>query len=263
MHTQHTHVVMFSGGLGSWRTAKLVAAEHGTDNLVLLFADTLMEDPDLYRFLHEAAANVGGRLEVVVEGRTPWEVFHDVRFLGNSRVDPCSRVLKREVLRKWLEENTDPARTTIYLGIGHDEAHRFENAATNHAPWAVRAPLCEDQSIPLSIHAARQELDAAGIELPRLYRLGFAHNNCGGFCVKGGHASFKKLLEELPDVYARHEAAEEDFRAFIGKDVAVMRDRRGGVSKPLTMRAFRERVAADNQLGPEEANDWGACSCLG
>ena len=36
------HVVMFSGGLSSWAAAKRVAAEHGTDDLVLLFSDTLM-----------------------------------------------------------------------------------------------------------------------------------------------------------------------------------------------------------------------------
>ena len=38
------HVVQFSGGIQSWAAAKRVAAEHGTDNLTLLFADTKMED---------------------------------------------------------------------------------------------------------------------------------------------------------------------------------------------------------------------------
>jgi hypothetical protein len=48
------------GGVASWMTAKRVAAMHGTDGLVLLFADTLMEDEDTYRFLEAGAANVGG-----------------------------------------------------------------------------------------------------------------------------------------------------------------------------------------------------------
>ena len=52
------HVVMFSGGAGSWAAAKRVAERHGTADLTLLFTDTLMEDEDLYRFLHEAAAAV-------------------------------------------------------------------------------------------------------------------------------------------------------------------------------------------------------------
>lgn len=40
------HVVMFSGGIGSWAAAKRVAAEHGTADLTLLFTDTLIEDAD-------------------------------------------------------------------------------------------------------------------------------------------------------------------------------------------------------------------------
>lgn len=63
------HVVQFSGGKGSWAAAKLVAQRYGTEHLTLLFADTLMEDWDLYRFIEEAAANVGGRYLRVAEGR--------------------------------------------------------------------------------------------------------------------------------------------------------------------------------------------------
>jgi 3'-phosphoadenosine 5'-phosphosulfate sulfotransferase (PAPS reductase)/FAD synthetase len=53
------HVVMFSGGLLSWAAAKRVVAGNGTGDVVLLFTDTRAEDGDLYRFLAEAAANVG------------------------------------------------------------------------------------------------------------------------------------------------------------------------------------------------------------
>ena len=46
------HVVMFSGGIASWATAKRVAERHGTDALTLLFADTRIEDDDLFLLLH-------------------------------------------------------------------------------------------------------------------------------------------------------------------------------------------------------------------
>jgi 3'-phosphoadenosine 5'-phosphosulfate sulfotransferase (PAPS reductase)/FAD synthetase len=66
-------VVMFSGGVASWATAKRVAADHGTDGLTLLFADTQMEDEDTYRFLEAGATNVGGTssvsLTAVTSGR--------------------------------------------------------------------------------------------------------------------------------------------------------------------------------------------------
>ena len=171
------HVVMFSGGIGSWGAAKRVAARHGTDNLVLLFADTKIEDEDLYRFLGEASANVGGRLDVIAEGRTPWEVFKDRRFIGNTRADPCSAVLKRDFLRKHLEENYTPADTAVYLGIDWTEEHRFERARSRWDPWKIYAPLCDAPYVHKG--ALLAQLRADGIAPPRLYGMGFPHNNCG------------------------------------------------------------------------------------
>ena len=63
------HVVMYSGGIGSWAAAKRVAEQHGTDRLIMLFADTLQEDEDLYRFVIESCKNVGGRIKVLRDGR--------------------------------------------------------------------------------------------------------------------------------------------------------------------------------------------------
>ena len=252
------HVVMFSGGVGSWAAAKRVAEKHGTDNLILLFADTLIEDEDLYRFLDEAAANVGGRLVKVAEGRDPWQVFFDVRFLGNSRVDPCSRILKREFLRRWLDEHCDPASTTVYLGIDWTEAHRFERAQRYWVPWRVEAPLCEPPYLLKDDMLAA--LRAEGIRPPRLYELGFSHNNCGGFCVKAGQAHFALLYRTMPERYLYHERREQELRDFLGKNVAILVDRRGGGARPMTLREFRERLEAnDKQL---DLFEWGGCGCF-
>lgn len=54
-----THVVQFSGGIGSWAAARRVADKYGIENLVLLFADVLTEDPDTYRFNEDAATDLG------------------------------------------------------------------------------------------------------------------------------------------------------------------------------------------------------------
>ena len=251
-------VVMFSGGAGSWATARRVAERHGTDGLILLFADTLIEDEDLYRFLDEAAANVGGELVRVAEGRDPWQVFFDEKFLGNTRVDPCSRVLKRKFLRDWLDANCDPADTVVYLGIDWSESHRFERAAKHWAPWTAEAPLCEP---PYLLKAQiLGDLELAGIAPPRLYDLGFAHNNCGGFCIKGGQAQFENLLRKFPERYAYHEQREQELRDYLGKDVAILRDRRGGMTKPLTLRAFRERLEEAPSLF--DSDEWGGCACF-
>lgn len=251
------HVVMFSGGIGSWATAKRVADQYGTKNLTLLFADTLMEDEDLYRFLEEAAANVGGELVKIAEGRNPWQVFHDKRFLGNTRVDPCSEMLKRKPLRRWLEENRDPNDTTVYIGIDWSEEHRLEAARGRWAPWTCLAPLCEP---PLRMKPDfLADLELEGIRPPRLYEMGFPHNNCGGFCVKAGQAHFKLLLEKMPERYAAHERREQQLAAYLGKKIAILRDRRGGRTKPLTLRDLRQRIDRGAAVDPYE---WGGCGCV-
>lgn len=178
------HVVMFSGGVGSWAAAKRVAARYGTTGLTLLFTDTLMEDEDLYRFLPQAAANVGGELVMIAEGRTPWEVFFDERFLGNSRIDPCSKILKRQMADRWLAFNRHPSDTVVYVGIDWSEEHRFTRLRDRKfagGGWRYEAPLCE----PPYLTKAQMFVEMKTvIPLPRLYAMGFEHNNCGGFCIK-------------------------------------------------------------------------------
>lgn len=174
--SDHLHVVMFSGGITSWATARRVADEHGTDNLVLLFADTLAEDEDLYRFNTDAARNIGVPITRVCDGRTPQEVGRDRKHLGNTQVANCSHLLKQKVCRDWLDANADPASTTLYVGIDWSEMERLPGIVRNWAPWTVEAPLTRPPYADKKMLFA--ELRSHGIVEPRLYALGFAHNNC-------------------------------------------------------------------------------------
>lgn len=258
--TAEQHVVMFSGGVGSWAAAKRLADRIGTADMTLLFTDTRMEDDDLYRFLDEAATNIGAPLVRIAEGRNPWHVFFDERFLGNSRVDPCSKILKRQMAEQWLVANCDPARTVVYVGIDWTEEHRYIGLRDRWAKlgWRYEAPLCEAPFISKS--DVMDALKREGIRLPKLYELGFAHNNCGGFCVKAGQGHFANLLRVLPERYARHEAMEQAMRTYLGKEVSILTDRRGdGKKKPMTLRDLRLRVESGAQV---DAFDIGGCGCF-
>jgi 3'-phosphoadenosine 5'-phosphosulfate sulfotransferase (PAPS reductase)/FAD synthetase len=250
------HIVLFSGGAGSWAAAKRVASQHGTSDLVLLFTDTKSEDEDLYRFLPEAAANVGGRLEWIADGRDIWQVFNDRNMMGSTRVDVCSRQLKRDLSKKYVHEH-NPDTTTVYVGIDWSEYHRFERMSRYWHPYRIEAPMTKPPYMTKG--DVLDWLKAEGIQPPRLYEMGFKHNNCGGFCVKGGHGQFAHLLRTMPDRYSYHEERERQFRARVGKDVAILRDRRNGTLKPLTLEAFRHRVEASQ---PIDELDWSACACV-
>lgn len=249
------HVVQFSGGIGSWAAAERVVAEHGTDNLVLLFADTLVEDQDLYRFMAEAVERIGVPVTRVADGRTPFEIFRKRRFLGNSRLAPCSEFLKQIPCRRWLETHADPADTVLYLGIDWSEQHRAPAIERGWAPWTVAFPMCARPY--LTKEAMLDQARRAGLAPPRLYALGFGHNNCGSLCVRGGQRHWARVLEVFPERYAEAERQEKQLRAELG-DVAILRDRTGGRSRPLTLSEFRERLsgctnacAEPRQVGPE------------
>ena len=250
------HLVMFSGGVCSWACAKRVVEKHGTDGVLLLFADTLIEDHDLYRFLPEAVENIGVDFLRIADGRTPWQVFEDERFIGNSGNDPCSKILKRELLNKWRKDHCDPELTITHFGLDWTEDHRLVKIRKRHEPWRIEAYMTEEPIIDKDGMLAW--LKREGVKPPHLYSLGFAHNNCGGFCVKSGQAQFELLLRVYPERYARHEAYEHRLRKKLG-NFSVMKDRRGGVTKPLTMRAFRKRLQRQPDLF--DCHEWGGCGC--
>lgn len=250
----YKHIVMFSGGVCSWAAAKRVVERHGKEGVVLLFADTKMEDEDLYRFLNEAAHNVGVPLIRIADGRNPWEVMRDVRFIANSRTDPCSMILKRNLLDKWRNAHGKPDYTTVHLGLDWTEMHRVEKVNKLCVPWRYEAPMASEPY--LTKCEMQKMLLAEGIQPPRLYALGFPHNNCGGFCVKAGQAQFALLHKTFPERYAWHEAQEEQMRQLVG-DHSVLKDRRGGKPKPMSLRAFRERI----ESGDYDKHEWGGCGC--
>lgn len=289
-----TFMASVSGGLVSYGAARRVVERHGRDGLAFVFADTLIEDEDLYRFLIESSAallgcdtpdvrrlaesarliptvesgDLDGRkaalstirdeatalvpgLHWIADGRTPWEVFRDERFIGNSRVDPCSKLLKRKLINAWRDEHCDPATTTLVFGMDWSERHRIEGSGKKkghrrrmaEAGWKAIYPLDERPYLTRDDLIAQCRAD--GIEPPRLYSLGFPHNNCGGFCCKMGHAQARHLARSMTARYEWHAAQESGAMAAIGPTAKpFLRRRSGGETQGITMAEFRRSADA-------------------
>lgn len=259
-------VVQFSGGISSWAAALLTKRflVSPGDTFHLLFADTLIEDEDTYAFIDMAAENLKTPVTRIADGRTPWEVFKDVRFLANARIDPCSKILKRELLNTYIEDNyVNPSRV---IGIGWDEIHRLDRLRerSDHA-WV--APLAEPlKEIPRRFQTpdkltTLKWAENEGLPQQRLYKLGFPHANCGGGCVKAGIKHFQHLYKVMPDRFQEWERGEQEVREFLDKDVAILRSRKGGTSRPLSLRELRQDLEQDKELTSEEELDWGGCGC--
>jgi 3'-phosphoadenosine 5'-phosphosulfate sulfotransferase (PAPS reductase)/FAD synthetase len=239
------YIISYSGGLGSFMAAYETVKRHGKENAMLVFTDTKTEDEDLYRFLRETSDALGVPLTILADGRNIWEVFTDVKFQGNNRIDPCSRILKRDLFRKWMESNFSPDQATLVVGISKDEAHRMNRIVQHWAPYSVIAPLCET---PKSREQILDVLDELNILPPRLYEQGFPHNNCGGFCVKTGQRQMKMLLEKNPERYMWHEEQQEKLFKILGKRHGFIRKVVDGETQYLGMKEFRELVSSGEKL---------------
>lgn len=252
------HVVQFSTGIGSAEVLRRVVERHGKDDVLALTADTLAEDADNWRFAREVIALLECEWVVLADGRTPMQAGRDARAVPNNRMAICSRVLKREPLRRYIDARCEPSATVIYLGYDWTEPHRLDAARAPWHPYTVACPLMEPPQRRKDDLIA--EWRARGIEPPSLYADGFAHANCGGGCVRSGQAQWRLLLTKRPAVYAEWEREEEQTRTLLDKDVAILRERHNGQVYPLPLRAFRERLEAAPALF--DASDWGACGCI-
>jgi hypothetical protein len=256
-------VVMFSGGIGSWASAKRIVQEHGTDGVVLLFTDVkgdnpnphIGEDEDTYRFIDDAVAELGCTYVRLADGRDIWQVFKDRRFLGNSRQANCSTTLKQIPAKKWIKANTDPDITKIVIGIDWTETHRRPAVVKAYSPYTVLFPMCDRPYL-----SKDQMIDWArecGVEPPRLYSLGFSHNNCGGGCVRSGQGQFRRLMEIMPERYAVWAEKEQEVREHLGKDVTILSEMRQGQKLNLTLNELRRRNQSEVDM-----LDIGGCGCF-
>jgi len=223
--------------------------------VTLLFADTMMEDDDLYRFNRDVEKYLGIKITRIADGRNPWELFLDRKFMGSVQFDICSQTLKRDLLDKWIRKNAKPHDCTVYVGLDWTEQHRVDRMKNLCKEWKVEAPMSEEPywDKPEMI----RQLVKIGIREPILYSMGFPHNNCGGFCIKAGQAHFAHLLKMMPKRYAWHEHQEAMMRQKLGH-FAILRDRRGGQNVPLTLETLRIRIATGEKF---DRFEWGGCGC--
>jgi hypothetical protein len=260
------HVVNFSGGLCSFWAAKRVAERFGTSDMVLLFADTLIEDPDLYIFNEQCARHLGVPITRVSREMTPWELFRKEGMIGNDRAPICSIRLKREVLDEWMGQHfMEMAMNAImYIGFDWTEQHRLDSMRKEKPFWKIEAPMIDEPVWDKC--RMRLETERLGILIPLLYLQDFPHNNCGGACVRAGISHWVHLLKVRPATYAEWERQEEltnlEFQARgkckPGQTFSILQDRRGGKRRPLSLKEVRARVAAGEEF---DRHDWGGCGC--
>lgn len=251
---QAKHIVFFSSGIGSYVTAKRVIKDHGKENTILVFADTLMEDQDNYRFLNEAVTYLGCEYKYLTSGMDIFKLWEKRRAISNNQMPFCSIALKQDVCRKWLTRYYKKDQCLLYVGIDIWEEHRRNKITDAWDPYTVVYPMCTEP------YLSKQEMiDISiedGIQPPRLYSMGFAHANCGGACVRAGLAQWSHLYKVNYPLYEKWMIEEQYMRSTLKKNIAILK--RSGKPYPLT------RLLIDLRAGTKlDMSDYGnECSCF-
>lgn len=250
------HIVFYSGGVGSYCAAKRVCEKHDTSTVELLFTDTAMEHPTLYDFLNKSSLKLGAKLNILKDGRTPFDVFNDVKMMGNTRIDPCSRVLKREIANRYIKTH-QPQFVCLYFGIDWTESHRADNIRSHRKPYTVEFPMLDKPYLTKQemIKIAKDD----GMPEQHLYSIGLQHNNCGGFCIKAGQGHYSTLLRNDPCAYKKFEEQELGVYKKNPKSRPFLRITINGKLNYVTLQKYREMIEDGYQ---PDLFDHGGCGCF-
>lgn len=254
---KNTHIVHFSGGVSSYAAARRVIDKYGTDDVILLFCDTLIEDEDLYRFNRDSESALGIELTVIKDGRDPFQLFKDLRYLGNSTHGVCSLHLKRDLADNWIKSRFTHDNCIQYFGLDYSEMHRIERLIDRKKPYEVDFPLLWKPVLTKEKMFEMVKWD--NIKIPRLYKF-LHHNNCGGGCVKAGISHWKDLWLNMPERFKWWEEKEQEIRDFLRKPVTITNYYEKGKKINITLAELREGWEKQPSLF-DDLLEFGGCGC--
>ncbi len=140
-------IVSLSSGNASAVAGELALKAYGYDRVDLVFADTLIEDDDNYRFLKELEARWGKSIIRYTDGRDPYEVAEGEGIIPNDMLATCSYELKIKLVQDHVKHlQDDGAVVIVALGFDHKDAKPRPKKPQGRLPdprkrWAARNAL--------------------------------------------------------------------------------------------------------------------------
>jgi 3'-phosphoadenosine 5'-phosphosulfate sulfotransferase (PAPS reductase)/FAD synthetase len=191
-------VVWFSCGAASACAAKIAVEKYPECHIV--YCDTLAtEHPDNSRFLADVEKWIGKSIEVIrsTKYESVDEVFEKRRYMSGVKGAICTTEMKKIPRYDYQLPND-----LHIFGMTADEQKRidrFESSKDNRdleVEWVLR-------DAGITKEDCYQILRDAGIDLPKMYGLGFKNNNCIG-CVKSSSSAYwNRVRRFFPDVFKR------------------------------------------------------------
>ena len=206
------HVVSFSGGKDSTAMVlRMIELGYKIDEVV--FCDTTMEFPAMLRHVEKVrqVVEAAGVKFTILQAEHDFEYYllqytpkrkdpNAKELIGCSwpchRVRWCTRILKHDVINRYLRKLRDEYAVVQYIGLAADEGYRLERA--NNQKQDMRHPLVEwgwDEEAALS-YCYRKGYDWEG-----LYQQ-FKRVSCW-CCPLQPLSELRTLREKHPDLWQR------------------------------------------------------------
>lgn len=187
----------FSCGAASAVASKLAVDKYG-DRCLLVYCDVLAtEHPDNQRFLADVEKWIGKPVTKIRSKKyeTIDEVFEKTRWMSGIQGARCTTEMKK--IPRYDFQGPDDIHI---FGLTADEQHRIRRFEAGHpeleCDWILR-----DKGYTKA--ACISTLRHHGIDIPKMYRLGYNNNNCIG-CVKATGANYWNMIRrDFPEVFDR------------------------------------------------------------
>ena len=194
-----TIAVWFSCGAASAVAAKKTLERyHNSHTIRVINNPVLEEDEDNVRFLKDVQDWLGVEIEFATNQNwvkpSARDVWERRKYMSGRDGAPCTQQLKKIARQQWEARNH---HDHLVLGFTLEEKARHDRFVlterSNVLPVLIEAKITKADCFRI--------IQEAGLELPRVYKLGYPNANCIG-CVKATSPSYWNHVRKVhPDVF--------------------------------------------------------------
>ena len=201
-------IVWFSCGASSAIATMYAIKKY--DNCDVVYCDTGGEHPSNLKFLSDIEKLIGKEIKVLKNEKYKdhFEVFK-TGYINGIYGAKCTTELKKKLRLKY--QRPDDIHIFGYTLEEKSRAEKFEHYNPElFVDWIlIEKGITKENCLGI--------LWQRGIKLPKMYELGYNHNNCIG-CVKGGMGYWNQIRKDFPEHFNKMAEIERNIEHSIFRD---------------------------------------------
>lgn len=197
----------FSCGITSAVACKLAVDTYGIDNIRLFYIEIDSAHHDNERFILDCEKWIGVKIERRRSAKylDQFDVIRKTRYVNGAGGARCTKELKKDV-RLAIEKEVNYDGQIFGFEFSKSEINRAIRFSEQYPSAQPIYPLIDSK---LNKRQCADIVLRNGIQLPKMYELGFHNNNCIG-CVKGGKGYWNHIRLHFPDKFEQMKVLERE-----------------------------------------------------